>query len=132
MRRLLLSALLVAIASPAIAQKQPKRDRFKIEAAELAEYSNSDLLEVIRKARPHFLQFNAGSNAGMAEATMQGVAARLLVYIGQQSYGDTSILRHYKASQIKEIRYLRPNDAMVRLGANNAYVIQLIEAGKSQ
>lgn len=131
MRRLLLPALLLALASPLLAQKPPKRDRFKIEASELAEYQNQDLMEVINKARPHFLQFNAGTNAGMAEATMQGVAARLVVYIGQQAYGDTSILRHYKASQIKEIRYLRPSDAMVRLGANNAYVIQLIE-GKQQ
>lgn len=118
--------LLIAVATPVLAQKPPKRDRFKIESAELAEYKEQDLIEVIRVARPHFLQFNAGSTAGMAEATMQGAAARLLVYVGQQSYGDTTVLRHYKASETKEIRFLRPNDAMMRLGANNAYVIQVI------
>jgi len=116
----------MAIAAPAMAQKPPKRDRFKIETAELAEYKEQDLIETIQKARPHFLQFNAGSNAGMAEATMQGAAAQLLVYVGQQAYGDTSVLHHFKASDTKEIRYLRPNDAMMRLGANNAYVIQVI------
>lgn len=130
--RFLSACLLLAIATPALAQKPPKRDRFKIESAELAEYQTQDLIEVIRKARPHFLQFNAGSSAGMAEATMQGVAAQLLVYIGQQSHGDTSVLRHYKASETKEIRYLRPSDAMVRLGANNAYVIQVITKTASQ
>ncbi len=124
--RLLSLCLLVAVATPALAQKPPKRDRFKIETAELAEYKEQDLIETIRVARPHFLQFNAGSNAGMAEATMQGAPARLLVYVGSQSMGDTTVLRHYKASETKEIRFLRPNDAMMRLGANNAYVIQLI------
>lgn len=126
MRRFLTILVGLAIATPALAQKPPKRDRYKIEAAELAEYKEQDLIETIQKARPHFLQFNAGSNAGMAEATMQGAAARLLVYIGQQAHGDTSVLRHYNASEVKEIRFLRPNDAMMRLGANNAYVIQLI------
>jgi hypothetical protein len=116
----------VVLATPALAQKPPKRDRFKITTEELAEYKNSDLIEVISKARPHFFQFNAGSTSGMAEATMQGQAAQLLVYVGQQSFGDTSVLRHHKASDTKEIRYLRPSDAMVRLGANNAAVIQII------
>ena len=126
MRRFLTVLAGLLIAAPALAQKPPKRDRFKISSEELAEYQQQDLVEVISKARPHFFQFNAGSNAGMAEATMQGVAARLLVYIDQQSHGDTSVLRHYKASETKEIRFLRPSDAMVRLGANNAYVIQII------
>lgn len=124
--RLLSVCLLLAVATPALAQKPPKRDRYKIESAELAEYKEQDLIEVIRVARPHFFQFNAGGNAGMAEATMQGAAPQLLVYIGQQSHGDTTVLRHYKASEAKEIRFLRPSDAMMRLGANNAYVIQVI------
>jgi hypothetical protein len=126
MRRFLIVLAGLAIAAPALAQKPPKRDRFKITSEELAEYKNSDLIEVISKARPHFFQFNAGSTSGMAEATMQGQAAQLLVYVGQQSFGDTSVLRHHKASDTKEIRYLRPSDAMVRLGANNSAVIQII------
>src|SRR5688572_12626681 len=126
MRQFLIVLAGLAIATPVLAQKPPKRDRFKIESPELAEYKEQDLIETIRVARPHFFQFNAGGNAGMAEATMQGAPPRLLVYVGQQSHGDTTVLRHYKAPETKEIRFLRPNDAMMRLGANNAYVIQVI------
>ena len=129
MRRLTIVLAGLLVAAPALAQKPPKRDRFKIASEELAEYKNQDLVEVISKARPHFFQFNGGTSAGMGEATMSGAAARMLVYIGQQSYGDTSVLRHYKASEAKEIRYLRPSDAMVRLGADNAFVIQIITHG---
>ena len=126
MRRSLPVFLLMILAGPAVAQNAPKRDRFKIATEELIEYQHQDLVEVISKARPHFFQFYGGMSAGMGEATMSGVPARLLVYVGTQSYGDTSVLRHYKASEVDEIRYLRPGDAMTRLGANNAFVIQLI------
>ena len=126
MRRFLIVLAGLLVAAPALAQKPPKRDRFKITSEELAEYKNQDLIEVISRARPHFFQFNSGTTSGMAEATMQGQAAQLLVYVGQQSFGDTSVLRHHKASDTKEIRFLRPSDAMVRLGANNSAVIQII------
>jgi hypothetical protein len=126
MRRLVPVLLLALLTAPLAAQKAPKRDRFKISAEEMAEYGNQDLVEVISKARPHFFQFYGGSTAGMGEATLAGTPARLLVYVGQQSHGDSSVLKHFKASEIKEIRYYRPSEAMTRLGADNAFVIQVI------
>jgi hypothetical protein len=126
MRSLVLLSMVALLASPLEAQKAPKRDRFKIATEELVEYGNQNLSEVISKARPHFFQFYGGGTAGMGEATLTGAAARLLVYVGQQPYGDSSVLRHMRASEVKEIRYYRPGDAMTRLGADNAFVIQVI------
>lgn len=126
MRRLLVLFLLTMIAAPLAAQKQGKRDRYKIVSEELNEYGTQSIMDVIPKARPHFFMFNAGGTSGLGEATMSGVAARLLVYVGQQVQGDSSILRHYNAAEVKEIRYYKPSEAMTRLGADNAHVIQLI------
>lgn len=122
-----LPLLLVALAvSPLEAQKAPKRDRAKIMAEELAEYGLQPISDVLPKARPHFLQFNMGSSQGMGEATMAGMAPGLTIYIGQQPQGDSATLRFYRADQVKEVRFYKPNEAMSRLGANNTYVIQLI------
>jgi hypothetical protein len=126
MRRIAPVLLLVLLAAPLAAQKAPKRDRFKIVSEELAEYGNQSLTEVISKARPHFFLAYGGNTGSLVEAGITGIAARLLIFVGQQSHGDTSVLRHYKASEVKEIRYYKPSEAMTRLGADNAYVIQLI------
>lgn len=122
---LLLAVLLV---SPLHAQKAPapKRDRWRIAAEELADYSDQAMIDVIRQARPHFLEFNMGTSQGMGEATMAGAAPGLTIFIDQQSQGDSSTLRFYKANDVKEVRFYKPNEAMSRLGANNTYVIQLL------
>lgn len=125
MRRLLLLAALVLVASPLEAQKKNKRDPYKIAAAELAEYGDAAMSEVIPKARPNFLLFNAGGTAGMGEATLSGVANGLLVYVGTQQQGDSSVLRFYKASDVKEVRYYKPGNAGSPHTAGNAFVIQL-------
>lgn len=126
MRRLLVLCLLTVVAAPIAAQKQPKRDRYRITSEELSEYGTQSLMDVISKARPHFLQFNAGGTQGLGEATMSGIASRLVVYVGQQAQGDTSVLRYYTAGEMKEVRYYKPSEAMTRLGADNAHVIQLV------
>lgn len=126
MRRVLPIFLLVLFTAPLEAQRAPKRDHYKIASAELAEYGTQNMLEVLHKARPHFLMFNAGSPQGMGEATMSGVPPRLVVYVGQQIQGDSSVLRFYRAADVKEVRFYKPNEAMGRLGANNAFVIQLV------
>lgn len=120
---LLLALLFV---SPLQAQKAPKRDRWKIATEELADFGNQAMIDVIRQARPHFLEFNMGTSQGMGEATMAGAAPGLTIFIDQQSQGDSATLRYYKASDVKEVRFYKPNEAMSRLGANNTYVIQLL------
>ena len=126
MRRFLPFLLLVALASPLAAQKKaPKPDRYRITAAELADYMDESLIDVIRQLRPHFLMLEGGASARMGEATLSGSPAGLVIYVGSQSQGDSTALRFYKARDVKEVRYYRPNEAMTRLGANNAYVIHL-------
>lgn len=127
MKKLLLALTLLTTAAAVLpAQKAPKRDRYKIAREELAEYASQSISEMLPKARPHFLMFQAGGTQGMGEATISGVAPRLLVYVNNQSQGDSTVLKFYKANEIKEIRYYKPSEAMTRLGADNAYVIQLI------
>ena len=126
MRRFLLSLALLLVALPLQAQKSKKRDQYKITAEELAEYGEASMSDVIPKARPNFLMFNAGGSSGMGEQTMSGVAAPLLVYVGTLNQGDTSVLRFYKASDVKEVRYFKPGSSMSPQTAGNSSVIQLV------
>lgn len=126
MRRFLLLAALVLVASPLEAQKKNKRDPYKITMEELAEYGDAAMGEVIPKARPNFVLFNAGSTSGMGEATLSGVANGLVVYVGTQQQGDSSVLRFYKASDVREVKYYKPGNAGSPHTAGNAFVIQLM------
>jgi hypothetical protein len=125
-RRILLSLVLLLVALPLEAQKSKKRDQYKITTEELSEYANANMDEVILKARPNFLMFNAGGNAGMGEQTMSGVAAPLIVYVGTMNQGDTSVLRFFKASDVKEVRYFKPSNSLSPHTAGNSSVIQLL------
>lgn len=126
MRRLLLLAALVLAASPLEAQKKVKRDPYKISTEELAEFGDQAMIEVIPRARPNYLMFNAGSSAGMAEQTVAGYANGIVVFVGTQQQGDSSVLRFYKASDVKEVRYYKPGNSLSPLTAGNAFVIQLL------
>ena len=126
MRRYLLALALVVVALPLQAQKGKKHDQYKIAAEELAEYGDATMAEVIPRARPNFLMFNAGGGAGLGEQTMSGVAADLVVYVGTLSQGDTSTLRFYKASDVKEVRYFKPGNSLSPQTAGNSFVIQLL------
>jgi len=125
-RRYLLALALVIVAMPLQAQKGKKHDQYKITAEELAEYGEATLAEVIPKARPNFLMFNAGGGAGLGEQTMAGVAADLVVYVGTLNQGDSSVLHFYKASDVKEVRYFKPGNSLSPQTAGNSFVIQLL------
>jgi len=116
----------VLVASPLEAQKKNKRDPYKISIEELAEYGDAHMGEVIPKARPNFLMFNAGGGAGLGEQTMSGMQHQLVVYVGTQQQGDSSVLRFYKASDLKEVRYYKPGNSLSPQLAGNAFVIQLM------
>jgi len=125
-RRLVYVMVLLLIATQLQAQKGKKRDPYKISMEELAEYGDQNMGDVMRRARPNFLMFNGGSNAIMGEQTMTGRATELLVYVGTQQQGDTSVLRFYKASDLQEVRYYKPTNAASPNTAGNAFVIQLL------
>jgi len=115
---LLFAALIVA--APLHAQSRGKQLRDRIQAEELASYGEASLTEVIEKARPHFFMPDQ-TRIDMGLQTPW----RVLVYIGSQSRGDSTILHSYKASEIKEVRYFKPNEATTRFGSDNASVILL-------
>ena len=125
-RRFVLLAALVLVAAPLQAQKRVKRDPYRISTEELAEFGDAPLSEVIPKTRPQFLMFNAGGGAGLGEQTMTGVQYQLLVFLGTQQLGDTSSLRYYKASDVKEVRYYKPANALSPYTAGTAFVIQIV------
>lgn len=126
MRRFLWLAALILVALPLHAQKRVKRDPYKITEAELAEYGNAAMIEVIPKARPNYLMFNGGGNAGLGEQTVLGLANTIVVYVGEQQQGDSSVLRFYKASDVQEVRYYKPGNSLSPHTAGNAFVIQLV------
>jgi len=118
---------LLLVAAPLHAQKgKVKRDAFKIVVDELAEYGDQNMMDVIRRARPNLLMFNGGSNAMMGEQTLAGSETGLIIYVGTQLQGDTSVLRFYKASDVKEVRYFKPTNAGSPNTRGDAFVIQLL------
>lgn len=127
MRRVVLGLTLLLFAVPLQAQKgKQKRDPYKIVVEELAEYGDQNMMEVMRRARPNLLMFNGGSNAMMGEQTLSGAETGLIVYVGTQLQGDTSVLRFYKASDVKEVRYYKPTNAGSPNTRGDAFVLQLL------
>jgi hypothetical protein len=113
----ILFAALVVVA-PLQAQSQGKKQRDRILADEIASYGQASLAEVIETARPHFLKRDLTHIGGEAPW-------RLLIYIGSQERGDSTVLHTFKASEIKEVRYYKPNEATTRFASENASVILL-------
>lgn len=117
---------LLLVAVPLQAQKAKKRDPYKITLEELAEYGDQNMGDVMRRARPNLLMFNGGSNAMMGEQTLAGRETGLMIYVGTQAQGDTSVLRFYKASDVKEVRYFKPTNAGSPNTRGDSFVIQLV------
>lgn len=126
MRKFLFVAALLLVAMPLEAQRSKRRDPNKISTQELAEYGDQNMADVVARARPNFLMFNAGGGAGLGEQTMSGVQALVLVYVGTQAQGDTSMLREFRASDVKEVRLYKPGNAASPQPAANSFVIQLV------
>jgi hypothetical protein len=140
MRAFVLAFALALVAAPASTAHAQKRERYRIAAEELATYGDQNLADVLAKARPQFFQLTGsggtrssadGSGDDMAAGSrrcgdMSCDATQLLVYVGTHKEGDSTMLRYYKASDVKEVRFYKPNEAMARVGADNAYVIQVI------
>lgn len=139
MRAFVLAFALALVAAPVSTAHAQKRERYRIAAEELATYGDQNLADVLAKARPQFFQITAGGGTPSAAAGNDDMATgnkrcgdlacdatQLLVYVGTHKEGDSTMLRYYKASDVKEVRFYKPNEAMARVGADNAYVIQVI------
>lgn len=117
---LLFALALVAVPASADAQRGGRQQRDRILAEELATYGEASLTEVIQKARPHFFM----PDQTRIDFGLQ-TQWRVLVYIGPQVRGDSSVLHTYKATEVTEIRWYKPNEASTRFGSDNATVIAL-------
>lgn len=127
MRKYLIAASLLLVALPLQAQSRKRRqDKDRITAEELADYGDANMGDVIRRARPNFYIFTGASDAGLVAPSMMRPENTIYVYLGTQQEGDTSMLRFHKASDIEEVKYFKPGNAMSPLSAANAYVIQLL------
>ncbi|HJQ21103.1 MAG TPA: hypothetical protein VJ867_12210 [Gemmatimonadaceae bacterium] len=128
MRRYLIAAALLLVALPLQAQgrKKKRQEKDRITAEELADYGDANMGDVIHSARPNFYIFTGTTDAGMTAPSTMSLDNTIYVYLGTQQEGDTSMLRFHKASEIEEVRYYKPGNAMSPLTAANAYVIQLV------
>ncbi|MDB4906661.1 MAG: hypothetical protein JWO05_1445 [Gemmatimonadetes bacterium] len=102
-------------------KKPIKQDRYKITREELAEYGASNLFDVVSRARPQMMvpPMNGGMGAGMRP--------QVQVFLEGQAMGTSDALKNYTADRIKEVRYYKPSEAVVRLNVSDgAAVIQLI------
>jgi hypothetical protein len=135
-RSFLFAVALALVAAPLSTVHAQKRERYKIAAEELATFGDQNLADVLPKARPQFFEIGGaggstqsaaeGNDAGGRCADMTCNPVQLLVYVGTHREGDSTMLRYYKASDVKEVRFYKPNESMARVGADNAYVIQVI------
>ena len=109
------------LAAPSAAQaSRGKQPHDRILKDELATYGDASLNEVIERVRPHFFM----PDQTRIDFGLQ-TAWRVLVYVGRQARGDSSVLHSYKASEVTEVRYYKPNEASTRFGSDNASVILL-------
>ncbi|MEK7402086.1 MAG: hypothetical protein AABZ80_06940 [Gemmatimonadota bacterium] len=121
MRTALVLLAFATVVSPLDAQApKGKKPQDRILAWELESYGGASMQEVIATARPRFLMPTPTNRDAGARTEW-----RVLVYIGTHAIGDTVVLGSYKASEVKEVRHFRPNEASARFGSDNAAVILL-------
>ncbi|HMC55139.1 MAG TPA: hypothetical protein VKH19_08225 [Gemmatimonadaceae bacterium] len=127
MRPYLVATALLLVALPLQGQSRKRRqDKEKITTEELADYGDANMGDVIRRARPNFYLVTASTNIGFTAPSAMQLDNTIYVYVGTQQEGDTSMLRFHKASEIAEVKYFKPGNAMSPLSAANARVIQLL------
>jgi hypothetical protein len=126
LRRFLVLAALMVVAAPLQAQKKKRPDPYKITAEELVEYGGASVGEAIQRLRPNFYIFTPAADAGINLPTVTGIQYGIVVFNGSQQLGDTSMLRYYRANDVKEVRYYKPGNALSPLTAGNSFVIQLV------
>ncbi len=99
------------VAAPTSAYAQPTRSNSTVlTETELASTTAQTTLEALRQLRPEFL-YASPRNAAPRNRSLS-------VYIGDNYLGDISMLAAIPISQVGEIRYLHPLDAVEQLGAD--------------
>lgn len=103
--------LLPACASSGGSSGGSRRSPNVITEEELAEYTQDDLHEAIRRMRPNWLRRRgAGTNNSVSPVQ---------VYINGARMGDTNALRGVNSTDVVRIEYLSGPDATTRFGTGN-------------
>lgn len=89
------------------------RDLNLITAADLADVTQSNVFDVIRRLRPAWLRVRG---AGMVTIDREST---IPVYIDGVLRGSTRLLGRIRPSLVEEIRHLEPNDAALRYGSSH-------------
>jgi hypothetical protein len=86
-----------------------------ITAAELANMPDSDLLEVVERLRPRWLQPRGVTSLQISRATGQ-----IVVYLDRTYLGGPDMLRQYRSGEVTQLRYLDAVTAAAELSGYDA------------
>ena len=118
------------IHATARAQSKPKqsRDRDKIELDEVRSHPSTNVYQLIKSARPHWLstrglttlQTVRGANAVRRPTTM-AVTPERIVYVDNSRFGTHASLRSLQSDDVASLEYLNANAATQRFGTGHAH-----------
>lgn len=111
-RRAALALVLVAGLSGCAAGAGPRAARGSsdlLTAADMETWGADDLLTVIQRMRPHWLQARKAMN-------FTGPLPTSVVVDGMTQSGGVEALRGYRAGDVREVRFMNANDATTRYG----------------
>ena len=84
-----------------------------ITQAELAEVTERNVFDAVRRLRPQWLRIRG---RGMVSINREST---IPVYLDGIRRGSTALLGRIRPSEVQEIRYLNPNDASLRYGSSH-------------
>lgn len=96
------------------------RDPNVITAAELAHENSPNVYAAIQHLRPAMLQPHLAAQSSSINAARTGSGDYAVhVYMDQTRLGDISSLKTIPIANVKEVRYLDPQQALNRFGSGN-------------
>ena len=98
-----------ASGGPARASRNPNL----VTAAELAESTQINLFDALRRLRPAWLRVRGSGTVRSNQETF------IQVYIDNVLRGSSALLARIRTSSVSEIRYMDPNDASLRYGSSH-------------
>jgi hypothetical protein len=126
LRTLSLVGMVIAAASPAEAQKKPKRNPDVITAEEIAARSDiQTAYDAVRRLRGGMLRTRPGGSV------LRG-SDPIWVYVDNIKAGDLDALENILASRVYEIRKFSASDATTRFGTGHTNGVILVTTIRNQ
>ncbi len=121
-----LAGMLIAAASPAEAQKKPKRNPDVITAEEIAARTDiQTAYDAVRRLRGSMLRTRPGGSV------LRG-SDPIWVYVDNVKAGDLNALENILASRVYEIRKFSASDATTRFGTGHTNGVILVSTIRNQ